>query len=147
MKVYPESELESENNSDASPPPASAPPAKNFFCSLHLSLLHPWHLSPICLLHLAPPRKCALARSANALINISFPFKLSALLTPSPPSFCASWITSWSSSKRVSIWSEVKAMGIRIRLVWPRFTRDWTVSEVWAPSQAEGPTWDCQQRR
>lgn len=41
MKVYPESELEFENNRDASPPPASAPPAKNFFCSLHLSLLHP----------------------------------------------------------------------------------------------------------
>ena len=41
-------------------------PAKNFLLSAHLSLVHPGHRNPICLLQVSPLSKCAFAMSANA---------------------------------------------------------------------------------
>lgn len=92
-------------------------PAKNLFDSAHLSLLHPGHLNPICAEQACPLSKCVFAISASASINTGLPFKLSARFTVS--GLPDSWITSRSSSYSVSMWSEVKAMGIRTRSFWP----------------------------
>lgn len=52
-----------------------------------------------------------------------------------------------SISWRVSIWSDVKAIGTSNRLFLPSLANPFMASFVWGPNHFLGPTFDCQTRR
>lgn len=64
-------------------------------------------------------------------------------LLTSSPSTCP---YSMSSSCKVSMWSEVKAMGTSRMFFFPRSHRPLITSSVWGPSHGMGPTWMTKHR-